>query len=221
MVLRRYAMKIIRIAFGFLFICFSLAPIASAGNLINNPGFETGDFTDWTITGETTYDVPPVVTVYGIDHCGFGCTVNLFHSGYYGAWFGSVENPTYMTQTIATVPGASYDLSAWVMMYDNISEEDEWDNEFRIWWNGSELLQITPFVFPLIDSDPFNYGFGGFNGLVAEFATTDVTFGFRNPNGFWAIDDISVTPSAVPEPSSILLLCTGLSVLGLVVRRKK
>ncbi len=28
---------------------------AEAGNLLENPGFETGDFTGWTVGGETAY----------------------------------------------------------------------------------------------------------------------------------------------------------------------
>src|SRR5262245_46093102 len=72
---------------------------AKAVNLIVNGGFETGDFTGWTLSRNTT--------LFGVDHDA--------HSGNWAAFFGAVGSPTYlMQQTITTTPGATYTLDFWL-----------------------------------------------------------------------------------------------------------
>lgn len=67
------------------------AGLASA-NLINNPGFETGDFTGWTPSGSLA--------------------VNNFnpHSGTFAAQFFLAGS---LSQTVATIAGVTYDFSFW------------------------------------------------------------------------------------------------------------
>src|SRR5216110_1829080 len=62
-----------------------------------NCGFETGDFTGWTQTGNTSFD--------GVTCPGPGPTVR---GGNCSAFFGPVGSTGGITQTISTTPGGTY-----------------------------------------------------------------------------------------------------------------
>ena len=69
--------------------------------LLANGGFETGNFNDWTQSGNTEYT--SVTNNY------------LFvHSGRYGAALGPSGSPGYLSQTAPTVSGQAYVLSLWL-----------------------------------------------------------------------------------------------------------
>src|SRR5579859_6126129 len=87
--------------------------------IIQNGGFETGDFTGWTQTGNTNY------TFVGSDPI-------YVHSGNYGAVFAPVGSLGFISQTVATVPGQKYSLSFWLN-----SPDGQTPNECQVSWNGS------------------------------------------------------------------------------------
>ena len=67
---------------------------AAHAGLVVNGGFETGNFTGWTVTGPNLLN-----TNYGI-------STNTPEEGLYCAWFsGSATGLTFLSQTLATVPG--------------------------------------------------------------------------------------------------------------------
>ncbi|MEO5960247.1 MAG: carbohydrate binding domain-containing protein, partial [Opitutaceae bacterium] len=81
-------------------VTFGLNQVAFAdpGPLVN-PGFETGDFTGWTLSGNS----------------GFISITNDAHSGDFAASFGAVGSQTLLAQTVvATVPGATYTVDFWL-----------------------------------------------------------------------------------------------------------
>jgi hypothetical protein len=182
-----------------LLFCVSLPNPALAG-LIVNGGFETGDFTGWTISGDLHY--------YGVRHSLGG--ILLAHSGWYGTYFGSVDGLTYLSQTIPTEPGASYTLSGWLM---NVDLETPPENRFEIRWDGNLILAMD-------NAEPFPYTLGVFPGLVASGLSTEVKFGFWNPPAWWSLDDVDVTPS-VPEPASVLLGGLGVALIALRLRQRR
>ncbi len=67
-----------------------------AQNLVQNPGFETGNFADWTATGSV---VAP----------GLG----LAQSGSFGAQLNDMGS---ISQAIATTPGDSYHIEFWLTL---------------------------------------------------------------------------------------------------------
>jgi hypothetical protein len=76
---------------------------AQAQNLVQNPGFETGDFTDWTLTGNTGFTSVASGNQY-------------VHSGTYGGQFGAVGSDGFLSQALSS--GSSlYDVSFW--LYDD------------------------------------------------------------------------------------------------------
>ena len=73
----------------------------AGGNLVVNGGFETGDFTDWLLRGDSVF------TFVGSD---------LPHSGKYAADLGtSVQGGVVsIEQSLSTIPGKPYLLSFWL-----------------------------------------------------------------------------------------------------------
>jgi hypothetical protein len=80
-----------------------LSALALAGfqaygqNLVLNPGFETGNFDDWTRSGN--------LGATAVNTGGYA------HSGTYGAALGPVGSDGFLTQDITTIPGDLYDIS--------------------------------------------------------------------------------------------------------------
>jgi hypothetical protein len=177
---------------GILVTAFFGSIPASAG-LIVNGGFETGDFSGWTISGAGTIN-----TDYGI-------TNMVPHSGTYAAWFGDPTGLTYISQVIATVPGQEYEVSFWGA---NNNQGQPAQNELQFYWNGTLELDATN-----VPSSPWTLEQGM---LTATQSTTVVEFGFYNAPGWFNLDDVSVDP--VPEPGS--MICgAALGILVLCGRR--
>jgi hypothetical protein len=167
------------------------ATSASAG-LIVNGGFETGDLAGWTIShSENNY-----VDVADNDYVPFGT---------YVLYTGCVDSLCSTSQAIATTPGSTYVFS---FEYGN---DGQTPNEFMAIFNGITL-------FHSFDDDVATapgFAHKSFN-VVATGASTMVEFLATNPNGFFALDDVSVT--AIPEPGVLALLLAGLA--GLMISRR-
>jgi hypothetical protein len=170
---------------------------AIAGNLVANCGFETGDFTDWTITGDDTF-----VFVESSGDTGYPA-----HSGNFFALLGPVDADSFLSQSLTTVAGHPYTLQ-WFL-----SSDGEIPNDFDAEVNGTTLFSMTNLPATRPNYTLFTEDF------TAASSTTLLTFSFRNDFGFLALDDISVTPK-VPEPSSLVLSVGGLGwlVFGLTRR---
>jgi len=95
-------------------------------SLIQNGGFETGDFTDWTLEGEGgNFDFVDDGTYTGIPP----------HSGNRFAALGEVGFQAYLLQTVPTVAGQSYLLTLWLNCPDSTAP-----TEFSVAWNGNTFF---------------------------------------------------------------------------------
>lgn len=72
----------------------AISGAANASNLVVNGGFETGDLTGWTVTGDTP-------------------SITGGHSGAYGLILSLSSDPTVISQVLTTQVGQEYSLSLW------------------------------------------------------------------------------------------------------------
>jgi subtilase family serine protease len=145
--------------------------------LLQNGGFETGDFSFWTLNGDGGN--------YNFVDNGTFITP---HSGNYAAALGELGFLAYLSQSIPTFAGQSYLLSLW-MDSPKISGTTT-PNEFSVSWNGGTIFDQT------------NVGKIGWTNLqfivTATSSSTVLQFGFRDDPYYLGLDDISVTPIPVP-----------------------
>jgi hypothetical protein len=156
-------------------------PVTLTVDLAQNGGFETGDFTDWTFTGDASANF--------VTNSAFPFPVFPPHSGIYQVLFGGLtEVPfSHVTQTIQTVPGQLYQISFWVNC------DDETPNGFSFAWNGQTLFtnQLTTGNFtPNVWS---NFQFT----VTAISNHTIIDFAAANDNNYTALDEVSVQPFVV------------------------
>ena len=138
--------------------------------LVQNGGFETGDFTSWTETGTTTY-------------MGVSSTATYVHSGTYGAQLGPDGALSYLSQNLVTTPGLTYLLSCWL-----VNPKGETPNQFLVQWNGSTIYNVTNITTTTWNNLQFL--------VTATNTITPLQFGFRNDPDYFGFDDVTVTPVA-------------------------
>ena len=167
---------------------------SARANLITNGGFETGDFSGWTVFG-TDNDVvgdQPFTSP---------------HSGNFQALFGSGSNS--ITQNVTTTPGSSYVISFWLAA----DVRQGGSPSVSVNWGGSTIFSDSL-------TSPFGYTEYTFT-VNALSPATQLQFQFFSIFGnLFYLDDISVTPPGVPDGGSTVSLL-GFALLGVAVLRRK
>jgi hypothetical protein len=167
---------------------------ARADQLVNG-GFETGDFTGYTTSNLSFTDV---VT------SGFaGYTP---HSGSFFAALGNVGSQGIISQTFSDTAGAQYDFSFFLASNGS-------PNTFSASIDGTTVLG---------PSNIATQGYTLYSFLFTGTGSDTISFSERDDSDYLALDDVSVTAtvSAVPEPSGLVLVATGIAGLVTAFRRR-
>ena len=165
------------------------------GNLLTNPGFESGSFGGWSVTGTSP--------TYGVSTAGFIIpgtnppTPVVVHSGNYAGYAlvcsFCTEDGDYLelSQTVTLVPGDIYTVAFWL---GNGSAET-YGNQSGVRLNGTDLNMTT---FPPDVIPGYQVESGSF---IATQANSTFTFHIEGsgtaPAGF-SFDDFSVTQTGSP-----------------------
>jgi hypothetical protein len=194
---------------------------ALAGNLLTNCGFETGDFTGWTIGGN---DANPGGNYYGVDNfdANSGNTPGNCMGGPCGAFmsqdFFVGTAPVTLSQTVATSVGSVYFVS--YFLEQDTPPEPGSTHMFTANWGGTQIQSLTPTAPSASDGTFVEYSFVE----TATAAATTLQFAFENDDDFWSFDDVSVVAAAVtttPEPSTGLAGGIALGALLLLWSRRR
>jgi hypothetical protein len=176
---------------------------AAATNLVLNPGFETGDFTNWTVTGDGI----------AIDNAfpNTGCCDAVFTA--------TTTDPDagVLSQTLSTEAGKSYMLSFAVLDEAGFSGD-----AFTVQFGGFSTT-ITGDEAAPPGNLPSLYTAETFTVPGADIVSGSTVLAFKGLSDpisgiNWNLDDVSVTASAVPEPATWILLA--LAFVSLAVQRQ-
>jgi hypothetical protein len=182
-----------------LAVLVAVAPMAFASpNLVNNGSFESGDFTGWTQGGNFLADV-------------VNFPFSVYSTAEDGSWYavlGSVGSDGTLSQTFATTAGANYTFSFW------FASNGDNPSDFSASWDGVSVLSLT--------NPNTGIPWSLFSFTETGTGSDTIQFSFRDDPAWMALDNVSVTQNGgtTPEPSSLLLLGSGLLTVGGVVRRK-
>lgn len=181
----------------FCLICMS-SLAGWAQNLLTNPGFESGNFNGWSVTGTSPN--------YGVNIAGFliqgtygayGPTYVVVHSGTYAGYAVvcsfCTNNGEYveLTQPVTLVPGDVYTASLWL----GNGSSQSYGNSSGVRLNGQNLGMTT---FPPDVNPGYQQESGSF---IATQANSSITFHIEGSGtgaaGF-SFDDFSLTQTGGP-----------------------
>jgi hypothetical protein len=182
----------------------NLGMVPSASNLVKNGGFETGDFSNWTMSGNTSYS-------FVLDS-GW----NPPHSGTYAGYFGPELTSATLSQTLNTVAGHSYTVDFWLTNIIAPAGAPPNGNAFTAAFGGSQP-QVSLQNVGLFDWTEYSFT------TVATSSSTALTFSFLNNPGYFGLDDVQVTDpmSPTPPPPTLLATLAGGLIGGLRILRAR
>src|SRR5262249_55892702 len=148
----------------------------------------TGDFSGWTLTGDTVVGNMTYNAV-GTDNS----FINVVHEGLFGAFLGEGGTTASLAQTLATIPGQQYRVSFW------LDENGDGDVQlFSLYWDGTTLLSRT---------NSATFAWTNYQYTVTASATNTVLEVIEEDDpGYFGFDEVTVMP--VPTLTLSGISCT-------------
>lgn len=191
------------------------------GNAVANCGFESGDFTGWTLSGNLQGGAPPN-SFYGVDSA-FPNSGSF--EGYFGVQggggnaIGTLGPFLALSQTLNLQPAQNYSLGFYLDQ-NGPTDAPGYVNHFDALFGGVPIFSETNA--PNSGGMYQSYSFVVSTGSDATAAAnTLLQFDFQNDSDFFYFDDVHVTAiGPTPEPASILLVSPVLVALYFLRRRR-
>src|SRR5665213_1991960 len=169
--------------------------------LVQNGGFETGDFTGWTLNGDG----------YNANYVDGSGTFVTAHSGTYCALLGEPGVLAYLSQTITTTAGQKYLISLW--LNNPLTGSSRNPNEFSVAWNGSTLYDKKTLA---------QSGWTQLQFVVTVTGSgTALQIGGLDNNYYLGLDDVAVTPGFAPamtmQPANLTVISGSNAIFSAMV----
>ena len=152
------ALRKVVLGIGVAVLLVALHTGIARANLLINGGFETGDFTGWTLAGDQSWTSVSTAGNFAVAP----------QSGTYFAAFAGVSQAgggngdAILSQTLTTASGQSYNVHFWM------ASDGGTPNDFWVKWNGTTLLSLVN-----MNAQPWT----SYNYTITGTGTDTLTFG--------------------------------------------
>jgi hypothetical protein len=163
----------------------SICAAARGQNLISNGSFQSGNFADWTLSGNPS-DLMVTSLSYG----------SYFHpdaGDKYYAMLGSFGSESFLSQTVSTNIGGNYDITF------DLASDGGHTNQLTVDAGSNVLLNLSNIA---------AQGYTEYSELfVATSTSTTIKIGTRDDPGYLLLDNVSVVdpppPASTPLPATV------------------
>lgn len=205
--------------FGIVVSAVILSSSAASAAIITNGGFETGNFSGWTVNTGAATPYPQVVIGYnqptGYPTGAFGEPIPAAPGGgNYGAYFVSDTSIQSISQSISLLAGTSYTVSFDIYAPKN-GQKNPFDAELQSTTDGN--------LSPVFTAKTLGTGWVHYSAnFIADAGPYSFSLNYH-PLGTTAADFVvdNINIAAVPEPATWGMMIIGFAGIGFLAYRRR